>query len=603
MSSSDSASRPCVPTPLTDLYRHVWQHAEGARVRMVVALSMLGSSQLLKLAMPWMAAQAINSIQTRGSAGLTAAAGWIAAVLGLHIGMWSLHGPARVMERSVAVRVRRSVADSLYARLAAAPLAWHDQHHSGDLQHRVEQASKSLFNFTQSQFVYLQNLICIIGPLVALTLLSELTGAMALFGFVAISFVIVRFDRALMKLAAQENQAERRYAARLLDFVGNISAVASLRLQGATRRLLDARLMAVFAPLRRSIVLNEWKWCATDLLGVLLCWSLVVAYAATAGGGVAGGTLLIGSLFMTYQYAQQAAGVLGAMAGNYQSLARVQTDFASATVIREAPQPQALPVAPDAAWDRIELHGLGFQHAGADRGGLHGISLRLQRGERIALVGPSGSGKSTLLRVLAGLYEADRGHVEVDGVAQLGRRHVAELTTLIPQEAEVFEAPLRENITLGEEVPEAALAQAVHVSALDGVIATLPQGLETPMSERGANLSGGQRQRLALARGMLAARDSSILLLDEPTSALDALTEQRVHERLLRAFGSATLISAVHRMSLLSHFDRVVLMVDGRIVDSGTPDELALRQPLFARMRDGVAADDHDPQDSRIQAA
>jgi ABC-type multidrug transport system fused ATPase/permease subunit len=601
--SSDPASQTCAPTRLTDLYRHVWQHAEGARARMVVALSMLGSSQLLKLAMPWMAAQAINSIQTRGSAGLAAAAGWIAAVLGLHIGMWSLHGPARVIERSVAVRVRRSVADSLYARLAAAPLAWHDQHHSGDLQHRVEQASKALFGFTQSQFVYLQNLICIIGPLVALTLLSTLTGAMALVGFVAISVVIVRFDRALMKLAIQENQAERRYAARLLDFVGNISAVASLRLQAATRRLLDARLMAVFAPLRRSIVLNEWKWCATDLLGVVLCWSLVVAYAATAGGITAGGTLLIGSLFMTYQYAQQAAGVLGAMAGNYQGLARVQTDFASATVIREAPQLQSLPVAPDAAWDRIELHGLGFQHAGADRGGLHGISLRLQRGERIALVGPSGSGKSTLLRVLAGLYEADRGHVEVDGVAQLGRRHVAELTTLIPQEAEVFEAPLRENITLGEDVPETALAQAVHVSALDAVIATLPQGLETPMSERGANLSGGQRQRLALARGMLAARDSSLLLLDEPTSALDALTEQRVHERLLRAFGSATIVSAVHRMSLLPHFDRIVLMVDGRIVDSGTPDELAQRQPLFARMRDGAAADDHDPEDSRIQAA
>src|SRR5262245_7291552 len=133
--SCDPASQPCAPTPLTDLYRHVWLHAQGARARMAVALSMLGSSQLLKLVMPWMAAQAINSIQTRGSAGLASAAGWIAAVLGLHTAMWMLHGPARVLERSVAVRVRRSVADSLYARLAAAPLAWHDRHHSGDLQH------------------------------------------------------------------------------------------------------------------------------------------------------------------------------------------------------------------------------------------------------------------------------------------------------------------------------------------------------------------------------------------------------------------------------------------------------------------------------------
>lgn len=587
------AAAPLIPTPLATLYRHVWAHARGARLRFVAALGLLGSSQLLKLGTPWIAAQAINSIQVGGRKGLPAAGGWIAAIVALQVGMWMLHGPARVMERSVALRVRRGVADALYQRLCHAPLAWHERHHSGDLQHRVHQASAALGSFTQSQFIYLQNFINIAGPLVALMLLSQLTGALALCGFVATAVMIVRFDRALMRLAARENQADRRYAARLLDFVGNISAVASLRLQEATRRLLDHRMLAIFEPLRRSIVLNEWKWCAVDLLMLGLTWGLVVVYAMTStpsAAAAAGGTLMIGSLFMVYQYAQQASGVLGAMASNYQNLARTQTDFASADVIRDAPEPlergPALPV----DWKSIELHGLAFSHGQAERGGIQGIQLRLERGERIALVGPSGSGKSTLLRVMAGLYDADRGHVEVDGVAQLGRRHLADVATLIPQEAEVFEATMRENLAFDEEVADADLARAIHISALDAVLADLPRGLDTPMSERGFNLSGGQRQRLALARGVLAARGSSLLLLDEPTSALDALTEQLVHERLDAACPDACIVSAVHRMALLPHFDRVVFMVEGRIVDIGTPDELAARQPLFAAMRQGAAS-------------
>ncbi|KQW02652.1 ABC transporter ATP-binding protein [Rhizobacter sp. Root1221] len=585
--------RSAEPTSLSGLYRHVWMHARGARLQFGVALSMLGGSQLLKLATPWLAAQAINSIQTGGRAALPAAGLWIAAIVALQVVTWVLHGPARVMERAVALRVRRNVADGLYVQLANAPLTWHEAHHSGDLQHRVHQASTALGTFAQSQFIYLQNFINIAGPLTALMLLSQLTGLMAIVGFIVTAVVIVRFDRALMVLAARENQADRRYAARLLDFVGNISAVASLRLQAATRRLLDARLLAVFEPLRRTIVLNEWKWCSVDLLTLLLTWSLVVVYAVSTTPSVAtGGTVLIGSLFMIYQYAQQAAGVLGSMASNYQGLARTQTDFASGDVIRQAPAPIERGPAMDPAWQRIELQGLGFTHAKSERGGVRGVHLALNRGERIALVGPSGSGKSTLLRVLAGLYDADRGHIAVDGVAQLGRRHLADVSTLIPQEAEVFEASMRENLTLDQDVPADALARAVHVSALDAVLVDLPRGLDTPMSERGFNLSGGQRQRLALARGVLAAEGSSLLLLDEPTSALDALTERTVHERLDAACPDACIVSAVHRMGLLPHFDRVVFMVDGAIADIGTADEVAARQPMFAAMLAGAAAGD-----------
>ena len=124
----------------------------------------------------------------------------------------------------------------------------------------------------------------------------------------------------------------------------------------------------------------------------------------------------------------------------------------------------------------------------------------------------------------------------------------------------------------------------MRIGSFDSVLAALPEGLDTPLSQGGANLSGGQRQRLCLARGALAAQGSAVLLLDEPTSALDPLTEAIVHRRFDEAFADACIVASVHRMSLLANFDRVVLMVAGEVVDSGSVDELLARQPLFREM-------------------
>jgi len=595
LASSQSPSPNSSAPSIALLYRHVWRHAAGRRAHLCAALVMLAASQLLKLAMPWMAAQAINTLQASGRAGMATAGAWIAGILGLYAGVWALHGPGRVIERNVALRVRHRYADALFARLSRAPLSWLDQHHSGDLQHRAQQSASALFGFTQSQFIYLQAGVNLAGPLVALMLLSRVTGTLAIVGYALVALAILRFDVSLMLLASDENAAERRYSARMLDFIANMPSVMSLRLQHPARRMLEQRLLAVFEPLKKSIVLNEWKWCSVDLFSMLMCWSLVVAYAvsATSGPGAVGATLMLGSLFMIQQYAQQAAGVITSMAANFQNLARTRTDFASASQIWDAPQRESDGSVVQQDWHRIELQGLSYTHpvraAHPDgtlpvRMGVRDVHLTLRRGERIALVGPSGCGKSTLLRLLAGLYDAQAGRIAVDGSVGIGLRHLGSIATLIPQEADVFEASVRENLVFDKPVDEAVLRGALHVSAFDAVLQGMPQGLDTPMSERGFNLSGGQRQRLALARGVLAARHSSLLLLDEPTSALDAPTELRVHDRIQATFCEACIVACVHRMSLLAHFDRIVFMAEGSIVDVGTVAELAERQPLFARM-------------------
>ena len=143
---------------------------------------------------------------------------------------------------------------------------------------------------------------------------------------------------------------------------------------------------------------------------------------------------------------------------------------------------------------------------------------------------------------------------------------------------------MRENLSFGQPADDAALRAALHASTFDDVLQATRGDLDTPLSERGFNLSGGQRQRLCLARGVLAAQGSSLLLLDEPTSALDAATEARVFDRMAAAFPDACLIASIHRLSLLDRFDTVVLMEAGQVRDAGPRDAVLARQPLLQKM-------------------
>jgi ATP-binding cassette, subfamily B, bacterial len=542
--------------------------------------------------MPYLSAQAINEIQMAGPSYLINAAWYLLAVFGALVLSWLLQGPGRVMERRVAIHIRQNLADQLTAKLLELPLAWHGREHSGETIKRVELSTKALYDFSQNQFIYLQNFVNLVGPIVALFLISRFTGLAALVGYAIITLVIIRVDRFMMSFVDQENEAERHYLSALVDALGNIVSVLALRLQAATRRLLGERLESIVIPLKRAMVLNEAKWCTVELLNAALWCSLVALYAwlARRGASAGGKPLLIGSVFMVYQYTQQAGGVISAIALFYQTFTRYQVEFSSAgpilaAAVETAPRMTLLPTtaAKLKNWRQLDLRDLTFwhPHSRSPEPALVDISLHLERGLRLALVGESGSGKSTLMRVLVGLYFAKQITLILDGEPLNHLHDLAAIAMLIPQDAEVFEATLRENLTMGMECSPECLKAAIETARLQQLITDLPDGLETEIAERGANFSGGQKQRIALARGLIAARDASILFLDEPTSNLDAPTEAAVYEGIFRLYANACVVSSVHRPHLLYRFDQVIYMVNGKIVDVGTVMELTKRQPAF----------------------
>ena len=622
------------------LYRELWRFAAGRRSTLMWAVLLLIGSQGFKLAVPALAGTALNTLQAQGLAGLSQAAQMVALVFLATLASWLMHGPGRILERNVALVVRQRVSTDLMERLYAAPLAWHETQHGVETAHRVQQTTRALYDFAQSQFIYLQSVVRLVGPVVALWLISPWVGVVAVVGYLVLAAIIVAFDKVMMRLAREENAADREYWASLSDGLVNVLSVLALRLQRGVLKLVETRLDAVFAPVRRAIVYNEGKWATVDLLNCVLWIVLLSLYvwlsmqgmvpagpevqaatdaaagaagsAASAADGAAEG-VRIGNLFMVYEYALQAGSVITGVAAHFQSLTRQKVDYTSGDEIRALPLPaeQAAAVgAPEAAaipedWQQLKLSAVVFERQPADPsnpeavgGALTGIDLQLQRGKRYALVGPSGSGKTTLLRLLAGLYAPSAGQLQADGQGPLPAAAVApalrSVATLLPQDAELFGGTLRENLAMadaaaGHSSAEAAqrtgdshYARALETAQASAFVAKMPGGLDAKVTARGGNLSGGQRQRVAMARALVAAEASSLLLLDEPTSALDPSTEAALIESFFEARADATIVASIHRPSLLPKFDALIMVEAGRVVATGPLGTIHSDSPQLA---------------------
>jgi ATP-binding cassette subfamily B protein len=404
--------------------------------------------------------------------------------------------------------------------------------------------------------------------------------------------------RILTPKAVQANYEQKLNESALLGMVQeNVAAQAVVKAFSLQRRTLgwftmrnqDVRIKTASAVFLSTMVER------TVTISVLLLHLVVLAigaYLATKGQITIGTFVTFESAFWEVSY--NIAHLMHFIPVSIQSAAAVrhiQELLDEPTRGADRPGAPDLPrISNDISFDRVT-----FAYEGSQNPVLDNLSLKLNAGKRIAIVGPSGSGKSTLLNLILRLYVPDEGRVTIDGVdiRRVTRESLRRGMAVVFQENMLFNMSIRENIRLGkegasdEEVTEAAKKAEIH-----RYIMSLPQKYDTPVGERGDTLSGGQRQRIAIARAII--RNPSVLLLDEATSALDQTTEAAINRTLLKVAEGRTMIWSTHRLTSVVEMDEIIVISGGKAIERGSHAKLLAANGVYRKLWDDQGHTPHN---------
>ncbi len=576
--------------PYISLLQTAWKYAKHERKRYLLIYAMFAVANVIFSLNPILFGWFINKIQQDVQHTIKYTIWYALGYLGLKFFEWTFHGPARVMERQLAFNLSRNFLQEMYHQALHLPVKWHQDHHSGSTINRIRKAYEALKNFFQNGFMFLHALSKFIFSFGAMLYFSPLFGGIGiLIGFFTI-WVIFKFDKPFIKTLEEVNEKEHVISSTLFDSLSNIITVITLRLEKSMESGLMAKVKDLFPPFRKNVMINEWKWFTAEMLVGLTYVVITLGYVYQ--NYEPNKVFYVGGLVTLLGFVNQFTSVFHDVAWQYTEIVQYNTDVQTARSINEdytnSHRPETAETLPE-NWKQIKIENLSFSHRDLyDEGhapqSLHDISIKIERGKKIAFIGESGSGKSTLLALLRGLYESEASlKFEVDGQS-FQMATLNETVTLFPQEPEIFENTIRYNITLGLPFEEVDVWKVCEEAYFADTARNLPNGLESSIQEKGVNLSGGQKQRLALARGILAAQTSEVVLMDEPTSSVDPKTEALIYEQLFEIFAEKAVISSLHRLHLLRYFDYVYVLSQGKVVAEGTFEALKTTNPIFQEL-------------------
>ncbi len=561
-------------------------------------LALVVGASAVAAAVPWLLRRAIDRLQAGAPPSEIA---WIAAAM---IGTAVLAGAMRFGMREVLNGVSRLVEHDLraamYHRLLALDAPWFARQRTGDLMARMTNDIGAVRMVAGPALMYLVNTIA--GGLFALVFMlridARLTGiallpmlllpiVMAVLGqLIHVRFEAVQEQFGTLTTHVQENVSGARIVRAFRQEAAESARFAALNDEYRRRNLALVRLQGAMSPGLQLLA----GLGAVAVLGV--GGTLVLDGAITVGDFVAFG-LYLGML----TWPLIALGwVINLFQRGAASMGRMNTVLEAAPVITPPRLPATLP--PASRGRSLEFRGVGFHYPvvgdDAPRWVLRDVSFTVPAGATVGLVGATGSGKSALLDLVPRVFDPQEGEILLDGipVRHLPLAQLRAAIGYVTQESLLFSEPLMANLRYGGAT-EAQARAAAAVAQLDAAVATLPDGYDTLLGERGINLSGGQKQRAAIARAL--AREPQLVLLDDALSAVDTGTEAAILAALRDALAGRTALIASHRVSAVRDAARIVVLDEGRVVEQGTHDELvAARGRYWALLRHQQLADEVD---------
>ncbi|KAF0674828.1 ABCB family ABC transporter ATP-binding protein/permease [Profundibacterium mesophilum] len=579
---------------------YLWPKGQGwVKRRVVAAMVMLLIAKLIAIATPFFYKAAVDNLSGEG-----ASAAWMlgAGAIGLTVA----YGMARLFSTgfnqlrdgffaAVGQRALRQLALETFTHIHRMSLRYHISRKTGGLSRIIERGVKGV------EFL-LRFLLFSIGPLALELILTGvvlavvfdirylLVLAVTVVLYVAFTFAITEWRVKIRReMNAQDQDANQKAIDSLLNF-------ETVKYFGAELREAERYDMAM-AGYQKAAIKTAYTLSFLNFGQALLITAGLVTVMVMAAAGVQSGALTTGDFVMVNAYMIQITTPLNFLGTVYREIRQALVDMGEMFGLLE--QPAEVRDAADARELRVSGGEVVFDNVSfgydAARPILKGITLRVPAGERWAIVGPSGSGKSTIGRLLFRFYDVNGGSIRIDGqdLRDVTQDSLHAQIGVVPQDTVLFNDTIRYNIAYGRPgASEAEIEAAARHARIHDFIIALPEGYDTAVGERGLKLSGGEKQRVGIARTLL--KDPPILLLDEATSALDTETERDIQDQL-RAMGEGrTVLTIAHRLSTIADADRIVVLENGLIVESGSHTALLARGGRYASLWQRQAAEEEN---------